>query len=124
MKLSSAICKLHQLDRPMKDFKKFSNSKLLSADFENEEQDSHTSALDKLPIFASFLTQVFLIQVLLYGCIFFIILYPEKDIWPLVLYEMHIFNVAPSAVDSGSVLNILTNNISGNSTACISRINL
>lgn len=72
MKLSSAICKLHQLDRPMKDFKKFSNSKLLSADFENEEQDSHTSALDKLPIFASFLTQVFLIQVLLYGCIFFI----------------------------------------------------
>lgn len=69
----------------------------------------------------AFLTFLVVTQKFKYICLYiFHIMYLEKVVWQLILTLGQIFNIFPSAVESDSFLNIVTNNCSRETTVHIS----
>lgn len=73
----------------------------------------------------AFLTFLVVTQKFKYIFLFiFHIMYLEKVVWQLILTLGQIFNIFPSAVESDSFLNIVTNNCSRETTVHISNTNM
>ena len=69
-----------------------------------KKYNSDSPVLDKLPASASFLTVNQKVKYI--GLNIFHVLYPEKVIWQLILFQVQIHSIFPSAVDSGSGMSI------------------